>query len=275
MPRRTVARSAELRGTGLFSGRAVALRIGPAVSAGGITFRSAGSPERIPAHAEFHRPAARRTALGNGPDRVDTVEHLLAACLALGYDDLDIEVDGGEIPIGDGSFAPFVRLLEQAGTAEQRGPRRRARIARELTVSCGEARYAVAPARGLSVEVTLEYNQPVIGRQRFAAELGDFQTQIAAARTFGFVADIQRAQSSGELLGATTSAGIALEPDRVMNTVLHWPDEFVRHKAGDLIGDLALIGARLDARVTAVRPSHEGNFACVQAILAEARYLEE
>lgn len=195
--------------------------------------------------------------------------------MALGYDDLDLAVEGGEIPIGDGSFAPFVQLLEEAGTREVAGVRRRLLLDRELTIQCAEARYRIVPASTLHVDVTLEYSQPVIGRQRFATGLAGFVSEIAAARTFGFVAEIRRAQSGGELLGATPQAGIALEPERVTNTTLHWPDEFVRHKVGDLIGDLALLGAPITAAIGAVRPSHAGNFACVEAIQAAARILEE
>lgn len=229
----------------------------------------------IPVDAAHRVASARRTTLSQDGIRVDTVEHLLAAVSAAGYDDLDLLVEGGEIPIGDGSFQPFVELLAQAGSREVVGVRPVARIDREVRLALGDARYTVAPADRLTVDVTLEYQQPVIGQQQCLVELDAFADQVARARTFGFMTDIQRAQQQGELLGATTEAGIALEADRVVNTTLRWPDEPVRHKAGDLLGDLVLVGAPLRAKVIAVRPSHDGNFACVRAILDAARFLEE
>jgi UDP-3-O-acyl N-acetylglucosamine deacetylase len=247
--------------------------VSPAAPGSGLRLQSGGVT--IPIDAARRVPAARRTALSVDGARVDTVEHLLAAVSALGYDDLDLQVEGGEIPIGDGSFQPFVALLEEAGSRDDAGSKRVARIERELRLALGDAQYVVAPAETLLLDVTLEYPQPVIGRQRCLASLAEFGEGIARARTFGFVSDIQRAQQHGELLGATTEAGIALEADRVVNTTLRWPDEPVRHKLGDLFGDLVLVGAPVRARITAIRPSHDGNFACVRAILDAARFLEE
>lgn len=271
MARRTAARVAEASGSGLFSGRACAIRVAPGVSGQGIRFGG------LRASAAQRVAAPRRTVLLAGSARIETVEHFLAAVASLGFDDLDVTVTGGEIPIGDGSFQPAVSLLEAAGSKQQEGPRPRITVMRPVDVVEGESRYRIEPASALSVDVTLEYAQPVIGTQRFVGQVSPewFVAEIGAARTFGFVAEIERAQRQGELLGAVDGTGIALESDRVVNTALRWPDEFVRHKVGDLLGDLALLGAPLAARVTAVRPSHEGNFACVQAILAAARYLEE
>jgi UDP-3-O-acyl N-acetylglucosamine deacetylase len=202
------------------------------------------------------------------------VEHLLAAVGAAEYDDLDLIVEGGEIPIGDGSFQPFVDLLLAAGTRTLDGCRRSLVLEQEIEVTAGEASYRIAPDNGLSVDVTLDYAQPVIGRQRCAVRRDQFASEIARARTFGFITEIRRSQERGDLAGAMDGCGIALEADRVVNTTLRWPDEPVRHKAGDLLGDLLLLGAPLRARVTARRPSHEGNFACVRAILDAARFLE-
>jgi UDP-3-O-acyl N-acetylglucosamine deacetylase len=244
----------------------------PAPAGSGITFR--GAVGRVPARAAYRVAASRRTALAHGAFRVDTVEHMLAAAFALGYDDLDLTVEGGELPIGDGSFSAFLRLLEEAGMRELAGAREALLLDHPLRVESGAARYEVVPAPSLKVDVTLEYTQPVIGVQRFTAELSRFGESIAPARTFGFLADVQRAQAGGELLGATSDTGIALEPDRVVNTTLRWPDEFVRHKCGDLIGDLALLAAMPCAEIRAVRPSHEGNVACVEAILGAARIVE-
>jgi UDP-3-O-acyl N-acetylglucosamine deacetylase len=221
--------------------------------------------------------APRRTALAGPGGRIDTVEHLLAAVVALELDDLDILVEGPEVPIADGSFDPFVALLQSAGVALIDAPGGHLALDGPLELSAGESGYAVYPAAALTVDVTLVYHQPVIGTQQVISAVHEtgFVRDIACARTFGFRADIERAQRAGELLGATDGAGIALAADRVLNTALRWPDECVRHKAGDLIGDLALLGSRLRATVRATRPSHEGNMACVRAILAAAHFVEE
>lgn len=275
MPRQTAARPAELSGHGLFSGRPCSVTVAPAAAGKGITFHQGLAA--IPVHCSARVATARRTTLAAGAGRVETVEHLLAAVVALGYDDLDVAVTGGEIPIGDGGFLPFVDLLHRAGIAQHAGRRRLLALAEPVAVAHGDAAYRVDPAPALSLDVSLEYAQPVIGTQRFQFAGGRerFVTDVAPARTFGFMVEIERAQAQGELLGAVDGTGIALDATAVRNTTLHWPDEFARHKTGDLLGDLALLGAPLAARITARRPSHDGNFACVQAILAAAHYREE
>jgi UDP-3-O-acyl N-acetylglucosamine deacetylase len=261
-----------LRGTGLFSGRPCAVRVEPATAGSGIVLHAGGSA--IPAEAACRIATPRRTTLARDGTRVETVEHFLAAVGAAEYDDLDLIVEGGEIPIGDGSFQPFVNLLRVAGAMEMAGTRRTLVVEREIHVIAGEATYRIAPDEVLSVDVTLDYAQPVIGRQRCSVRLDQFAAEIAPARTFGFIGDIRRSQARGELRGAADGTGIAFDAERAVNTTLRWPDEPVRHKAGDLLGDLLLLGAPLRARVTARRPSHDGNFACVRAILDAARFLE-
>ncbi len=258
---------------GLFSGVTCAVAAVPGAPGAGIRFRKPDPAAAVlEARVDHWIAAPRRTALSGGAWRVDTVEHLLAAVTALELDDLDLVVDGPEIPIVDGSFQPFLDLLNRAGVVETEGDIDRWGVTTPIEVRCGDAHYVVSPAPVLTVDVTLVYSQPVIGTQRVVVTLeGDaFERELAAARTFGFRADIERAQGAGTLRGATEDAGIALEAHRVVNTTLRWPDEFVRHKAGDLIGDLALLGARLEATVQATRPSHEGNIACVRAIRAAA-----
>lgn len=279
MPRRTVARAAELEGTGLFTGLPSKVRVEPGASGAGVRFlvRNKVASRVIPARVEFQVAAERRTVLAAEGGRIETVEHLLAAVYALGYDDIDLTVFGNEVPIMDGSFEPFRLLLEKAGVVEQSGTRQRLALRTPVTLKVGDASYTVEPADGLTVDVTLQYAQPVIGVQQVVLEVGagGFARDIAAARTFGFRADIRRARKAGTMRGAVDGTGIALESQLVVNTLLRWPDEFARHKAGDLIGDLALLGSPLGARVRAVRPSHAGNVACVRAILAAAHTVEE
>jgi len=279
MSRRTVARAVEAAGTGLFTGAAATLRIGPGTPGSGVVFVRedlAGGP-RIPARADCHVPAERRTALARDGGRVDTVEHLLAAVAALELDDLELGLDGPEAPILDGSFLPFLDLLESAGTVMQPGPVARATLEAPVRVESGPSRYVITPAPRLALRVTLEYAEPVIGTQsaEWPGDRDTFRREIAPARTFGFERDVAVLGARGQLRGAAPGCGLLLSADRVLNGPVRWPDEFARHKAGDLLGDLALLGARPRMRVEAHRPSHRGNIACVRAIQAAARIVEE
>ena len=146
-----------------------------------------------------------------------------------------------------------------------------------LAVVEGDSLYWVEPADRLSVGVTLEYAEPVIGTQsaEWPGDLGSFRREIAPARTFGFDREVEVLAARGALQGAVAGSGLLLSNDRVLNGAAHWPDEFARHKVGDLLGDLALLGARPRLRIRAHRPSHRGNIACVRAILSAARIVEE
>jgi UDP-3-O-acyl-N-acetylglucosamine deacetylase len=154
---------------------------------------------------------------------------------------------------------------------------RRASLSTMLRVTEGDAIYRMEPAPVLSLCVTLEYVEPVIGRQRVGLTVtGDsFRAEVQGARTFGFLSDVDVLRARGLLGGASGDCAIVLDETSVLNTTLRWPDEFARHKAGDLLGDLSLIGARLALRVDAFRPSHRGNIACARAIARAARFTEE
>jgi UDP-3-O-acyl N-acetylglucosamine deacetylase len=277
MPRRTIARTVELRGTGLHTGAEVSVRLEPALPGRGIAFQRSDLGNRvIPARLEAVGLSDRRTALRIGADRVETVEHLLAAVYAAGVDDLAVVLDGPEVPILDGSFAPFVELLADAGQAEAPGGPAELRLDRVLEVQEGDARYTIEPGEGLAVDLTLDYIEPVIGRQRtsWVVTAESFAREIAPARTFGFLAEVAPLRKRGLLVGASEDAAIVLSPVAVLNTSLRWPDEFARHKLGDLIGDFALLGARLNLRVVAERPSHRGNLTCGRALARAARIVE-
>lgn len=274
MTRRTVARPAECSGTGLHTGAACRVRVSPAEPGSGIVFLCGG--QSIAARLDSVTASERRTALGSGTTGVQTVEHLLAAVFAAGIDDLRVLVEGPEIPILDGSFAPFVDLLEEAGRAGQAGAVAVATLGEPIEMAVGRATYLVTPAEEYEVAVTLHYDAPVIGRQGYRCTVSEarFRSEISGARTYGFLAEVEAMRGRGLLGGATPDCAIVLSEDRVLNTTLHWPDEFARHKLGDLIGDLALLGCRLALRVEASRPGHDGNIACARAIAAAARFLE-
>jgi UDP-3-O-[3-hydroxymyristoyl] N-acetylglucosamine deacetylase/3-hydroxyacyl-[acyl-carrier-protein] dehydratase len=269
--RRTIAASATVRGTGLHTGRPCAVRLRPAESGSGIVFVRTDVPQAVPIRALPDHVVAtdRGVALGPADHGVRTVEHLLAASAALRLDDLRVEVDGPEIPAGDGSAAAVFEALRDAGAAEQDGQPAVWRVSAPLTVREGDAQYVVAPAPALRLTVTIEWPHPLIGRQTgcYDTAADAFGGELARARTFGFVAEREALHARGLALGASAENTILLtEQGLADGSALRWPDEFVRHKAVDLLGDLALAGGRIEAAITAFRPSHAGNVALARAV---------
>ena len=277
--RRTILRPAELAGTGLHTGAAVRVRLEPAAAGAGLRFfrSDRASMAEIPASLEAVDGTERRTALAAEGARVETVEHLLAAVAAAGIDDLRVLVDGPELPIVDGSFAPYCALLDRGGIREVSGRRHVWVVDAPFEVQEGEASYQVGPAPACRLEALLEHAEPVIGHRRaaYASDGEAFASAIAPARTYGFLAEVQALQARGLLAGASAAVAIVLSPTAPLNTTLRWPEEFARHKVGDLLGDLALLGGPLRGAVRARRPSHRGNIACARAIAARARLVEE
>ena len=270
MARRTLVGTAELSGTGLHTGARTRVGLHPAEPGSGIVFQRddlAGAP-RIAARLGQVEATERRTGLANGRATIDTVEHLLAAAHAWQLDDVLVTIDGPEPPILDGSFLPWFDAFERAGIAEHSGDPAVLRISEPFTVQAGEASYVVAPGTGLQVTATIEWNHPVIGRQsaNFLASPEMFRRDVAAARTFGFLHEVEALQQRGLLKGASPEMAVVLDATDVASGTLRWPDEFVRHKLGDILGDLALLGARIEGRIVAERPSHYGNIALAHAL---------
>ncbi len=265
MPRRTVARPATVKGPGLHTGVVVTARCSAGPSGQGIVFRRVDLPDApaIPARLAQVRSTDRRTSLGEGSGTVETVEHLLAAAAALQIDDLTVELDGPEPPIGDGSFAPYTCALAEGGIAEQPGEPVVYRVTAPFFLTEGDSSYVVAPARSLRLTTTIEWSHPLIGRQAGSYDITPeaFTRELAPARTFGFMREAEVLRSRGLALGAGLESTLVLSEDGLVGGALRWPDEFVRHKAGDILGDLALIGGRIEAHVVATKPSHQGNIA--------------
>jgi UDP-3-O-[3-hydroxymyristoyl] N-acetylglucosamine deacetylase/3-hydroxyacyl-[acyl-carrier-protein] dehydratase len=241
-----------------------------APSGQGIVFRRTdlpGSPI-IPARLSEVQSTERRTALGQGETIVQTVEHLLAVTAALQIDDLTIEVDGPEPPIGDGSFAPYLRAMEEAGIKEQPGDAVVYSVAEPFELAEGDSSYVVAPAKTLRLTTTIEWAHPLIGRQTGSYEVtpAAFAEQISEARTFGFLREAEALRARGLALGAALESTLVLSEEGLVGGSLRWPDEFVRHKTGDILGDLALIGGRVQAHVIATKPSHQGNIALARRL---------
>ena len=275
MARRTLSGTAVVAGTGLHTGSFTTVRLGPGEPGAGIVFRRTdlpGSPT-IPARTGEVGQTERRTGLARGDVSVETVEHLLAAAHALQLDDLAIDLDGPEPPILDGSFLPWLDALESAGVAEREGDPAVVRVTEPFTAQAGDATYVIAPSRTLRITATIEWEHPVIGRQSGSYEItpASFRTDIAPARTFGFVHEVEALQSRGLLQGASAEMAVVLSEDAVATGELRWGDEFVRHKIGDILGDLALLGARIEAHIIADKPSHQGNLALASAISRHAQ----
>jgi UDP-3-O-[3-hydroxymyristoyl] N-acetylglucosamine deacetylase / 3-hydroxyacyl-[acyl-carrier-protein] dehydratase len=272
--RRTVARDASMSGVGLHLGVACRLTVKPGPSGAGIVFRRtdlAGAP-LIPARVDRAVLTERRTQLGADPVSVHTVEHLLAAIAGLELDDLIVELDAPEPPIGDGSASPFVDLLRQAGIAHQPGSVQYFRLTEPVRIRDGDSRYEAYPADDLELDVSIDFAHPLVGRQsgRFVVTPDVFERELADARTFGFAREVEALRGRGLIRGGSTQSAIVLDDGGVVDNVLRWPDEFVRHKALDCVGDLALAGGRVRARVVADRPSHRGTVLLVRAIIAAA-----
>ena len=273
---RTVAREVTLDGVGLHTGEACSLTLGPAEPGTGLRFRRTdrADGEVVPATLEHVSGTDLGTSLGAGDSRVLTVEHVLAALAALRVDNARVEVSGPEVPIRDGSFRDWVGAIDEAGIAEQDEEARVIALARPVSVGGGGGpSYVAAPDGCLRISATIDFPHGAIGRQlgSFTVDEAGFRTEIAGARTFGFKADAEQLHARGLALGAALENTVVLDDDGVMNDELRFPDEFLRHKVGDIVGDLALLGARLHAHVVAERPSHACNIALAQAILDEHR----
>ncbi|MFW6201588.1 MAG: UDP-3-O-acyl-N-acetylglucosamine deacetylase [Gemmatimonadota bacterium] len=269
---RTVAAEATVEGVGLHTGEETWIRFRPAAVDTGIRFHRVDVDEasEVPVDLEHVSSTERGTSLGSGESRVQTVEHLLAAVMAHQIDNLRIEVHGPEVPIGDGSFAPFYDRLAQAGVEEQDASARVLDLARPIEATVpGGASYAAVPAKTLRISATIEFDHPMIGRQyaSFAVDPDGFGRELASARTFGFLHEAEALHARGLALGASAENAIVLDDEGVASGELRFGDEFVRHKIGDIVGDLAVLGRRVRAHIIADRPSHAGNLELARALL--------
>ena len=275
MSRFTVAQEASLEGVGLHLGEQCRVTFKPAPSGQGIVLRRVDVKDADPIRANVDEVSEteRRTQLGTGHNTVHTVEHVLAAVAALGIDDLTIEMDGPEPPILDGSASPFYELLTSAGLATLDGQPEILTLTEPVRIIDGESVYEAYPSDGLELDVTIEFPHPLIGRQstRICVSRESFETELSAARTFGFVREVEWLRSRGLIKGASVENAIVLDDVGLVSGPLRWRDEFVRHKAMDCIGDLALAGARVRARIVAVKPSHRGTVTLVRELIRSGR----
>jgi UDP-3-O-[3-hydroxymyristoyl] N-acetylglucosamine deacetylase/3-hydroxyacyl-[acyl-carrier-protein] dehydratase len=228
---------------------------------------------RIRAHVSEVSGSERRTQLGRGDHAIHTVEHVLAAVNGLGIDDVTIEMDGPEPPILDGSAAPFVEALSDAGLASIAGEPEFLDLSEPVRIIDGASVYEAFPSEGLELDVTIEFPHPLIGKQsgKFTVTEESFASELSRARTFGFVHEVEELREKGLIRGASLDNAIVLGDDDILSGDLRWSDEFVRHKAMDCVGDLALAGAKVRARIVAIKPSHRGTVTLVREMVKAAR----
>ena len=273
-PRRTLRRAVTLEGVGMHTGVHTRVTFCAAEPGAGIVFRRAdldGAPT-IPARLTSVSGVERRTTLAANGAEVHTVEHLLAALHACGVDDAVVVLTGPEPPILDGSFQPFVEAVLRAEPAEHGGEVLQYTVNEPFALREGEASYLVGPAPALRISTTIDFPHPLIGRQSGTYDITAeaFARELAPARTFGFVKEVEKLRSKGLIAGASTANAVVLDEQGIVEGTLRWPDEFVRHKAADLVGDLALVGGRIHAYVVADKPSHRGNVALGNALRRRA-----
>jgi UDP-3-O-[3-hydroxymyristoyl] N-acetylglucosamine deacetylase len=274
----TLKNHVTVKGIGVHSGAPANLTLHPAEANSGIVFLRSGTggqPDReLCANYRSVTATEFATVLGdhNGP-AVSTTEHVLAALHGCGVDNAVVEVDGPEVPIMDGSAAPFVAAIDQAGIAALSAQRRYIQVLKTVRVSKGESSGELRPhSRGLRLETEIDFDHPLIGRQTVAMDIEPdvFRRDLARARTFGFMRDVSKLWSAGYALGASLDNTVVIAEDRVLNAEgIRFPDEFVRHKAVDAIGDLALAGAPLIGAYRSVRGGHKLNHAVLTALMAD------
>jgi UDP-3-O-[3-hydroxymyristoyl] N-acetylglucosamine deacetylase len=279
---RTLKHPISATGVGLHSGQKVLMTLKPAGVDRGIVFRRVDlSPAvEIPAAAQLVTDTALCTALTHGPARVATVEHLMSALAGLGIDNCIVELNAAEVPILDGSAGPFVFLLQAAGIVEQDAAKRFIRIKKAIEIRDGDKWAKLEPHNGFKVGFNIEFNHPSIptraSKLNIDFSVTSFVREIARARTFGFMRDIELLRSKNLALGGSMANAIVLDDFRVLNEDgLRYDSEFVRHKILDAIGDLYLLGRPILGAYAAHKSGHAMNNRLVRALKADASAWEE
>jgi UDP-3-O-[3-hydroxymyristoyl] N-acetylglucosamine deacetylase len=269
---RTIRRTVSCAGIGLHSGQKVTISLAPAPADHGIRFRrmDMGGIE-IPAHvANLGDRLQLQTTLVNGPASVETVEHLLSALRGLGIDNVRIDLSQCEVPIMDGSAAPWVYLIQDAGVKVQTAPRKTLQVLRQIQHQQGDKRIALYPFDGFKVSYTITFDHPMLRHQQKTMELDEqtFVDHVAPARTFGFLKDVEMLRQRGLALGGSLENAVVVGETGVLNP-LRFEDEFVRHKILDVIGDLALVGHSIQGHLVVHRGGHALHTAFAEEILRQ------
>ena len=278
MHQTTIRQAFFCSGIGLHSGCRINTQVSPAPADTGIVFE-ASTPagiERILPRPHAVIATGMATTLGNGKASISTVEHFLGAVRGLGIDNLFVRVDGGEMPILDGSAAEWVRLFSQAGVQRQQAPRRMLRVTRPLELREGDKLVRVVPHAGFSIDCTIDFAHPVIGCQRIRLDVTpESFAQVARARTFGFLEQVEYLHSKGLAKGGSLDNAVVIGPQGVLNEGgLRFENEFVRHKVLDFIGDMAMLPLPVQGHFELRCSGHELHNKFVRKLEAEGALLE-
>jgi UDP-3-O-[3-hydroxymyristoyl] N-acetylglucosamine deacetylase len=267
MRQHTIRKAVRLEGVGLHCGESVRVTLAPGPADSGIVFRVGEHGDPIPAAPESVVDSHYATTLGKNGARIQTIEHLMAAAAGLGIDNLDVRVDGTELPAADGSAKPFVQLMQTAGRTPQGARQRPIRIPHPIGAGGGGRWIQIVPADTFRISYTLDNEHPAIGTQvlSWTPTEESFVAEYAPARTYGFLKDLGFLRKSGRALGGSLDNTIVIGKSGTLNG-LRYRDEFVRHKVLDLLGDLALLGRRIAGHVIARNAGHALNFELVVAV---------
>jgi UDP-3-O-[3-hydroxymyristoyl] N-acetylglucosamine deacetylase len=267
----TIRSEVEFQGIGLHGGAPVSMRLIPAPAGSGVVFRRMDLDGfEIPANGRNVAKVSYATSLMRGSVLISTTEHLLSALIGYGVDNVIVQIDNLEVPILDGSALPYVIAFQRVGLKQQRRRREYIRILREVEVQDGSKFIGVYPGSGYTIEYRVDFPEP-IGYESFTGDLerGVYADLIAPARTFGWKEDEPMLRNMGLIRGVSDDCAIILSRQGVQNGALRFPDEFVRHKVLDLIGDLALAGKRIQGKVVAERAGHAMHTALVKRLMQD------
>lgn len=273
---RTLRKEISCTGIGLHSGEKVNLVIKPAPDDYGICFVRADLPGHpiIRASHDNVVDTTLNTTIGNNGYRVVTVEHLMSAFFGLGIDNVRIELDGPEVPVMDGSSAPFIFLINSVGIKEQKKPKRFIIIKKTFRIKDGSRSVTIRPSKELKISYTIDFHHPLLRNQEYHLSFSskDFIEEISKARTFGFLKDVQTLRENGLAKGGSLDNAIVIDDFRILNEDgLRYKDEFVRHKILDFIGDLALLGTPIIGHFVVERSGHFLNQVMLKKLMDDER----
>jgi UDP-3-O-[3-hydroxymyristoyl] N-acetylglucosamine deacetylase len=277
MKQRTLKKEIEVVGIGLHTGMPVTLKLKPADDNYGIVFIRSDLGVSIPLIPQNVVDTKMATVIGKGDVYISTIEHLLSAVSAFGIDNLIIEVDNEEIPIMDGSSASFCMLIEEAGIKKQQDTKKILKIKKEVEVKIGDKFVRLKPSTKSEIDFEIKFNHPVINEQRyeFVFTKDNYLKEIAKARTFGFLSEVQYLRSIGKAKGGSLDNAIVLDDKKVLNNEgLRFKDEFVRHKILDAIGDMMLLGKPFFGKYESFAGSHHLNFLLTSKVLQDSKAYE-
>ena len=274
----TLSESIRFSGAGVHSGKPATIVLHPAEADRGIVFvRTDGEEVEIAARHDNVVATELCTMIGMGGRTIATIEHLMAALAASGVDNVVVEIDGPEMPIADGCSAMFIELIAEAGLRRLAAPRKMLRVTKPVRLQVGDALLEFLPFEGTRYDVTIDFSNPLIGRQCYVLDLNPqtFARDIARARTFGFMADVEKLWKMGFALGSSLDNSVAIGDGRILNPEgLRWSDEFARHKTLDAVGDLSLIGMPFLGHFRSYKGGHKLNWMAVKALIADTDAFE-